>query len=333
MALMNINWEKKIQIDVDWIERELVTHFNEKKTKLSIRGFTPKASGNLFSCNSLIDEMYYFIIDYVHSTSYKDRVRESLINKYDNDKLAEQRLDIELLSKAMSFFGQKNPDTDGKYGEILLFALVESILKSKMVGHKIKSLSNPKDQVKGGDGIFMGNYEVEKGKFKPALLIGESKIMQGTSDAIYDAFDSINRFHKSSTQKGVNDMELIVAHNNLFIDNSDVDYDEIYELLSPNTDKYKSQVLVHPILIMHNSQKINTIEEKATDNEDIERRIKEWMIKEKVQYLKKINDKLKSFPDVKKVYLEFFFFPFNDIKKFRDGMYYKIHGVEYPYSS
>lgn len=333
MALMNINWEKKIQINVDWIERELVTHFNEKKTKLSIRGFTPKASGNLFSCNSLIDEMYHFVIDYVHSTSDKDRVRESLINKYNNDKLAEQRLDSELLSKAMSFFGQKNPDTDGKYGEILLFALVESILKSKMVGHKIKSLSNSKDQIKGGDGIFMGNYEIEKDKFEPALLIGESKIMQGRSNAIQDALESINRFHQSSTQKGVNDIELIVAHNNLFIDNSDVDYDEIYELLTPNTDKYKSQILVHPILIMHNSQKLNTIEEKATDNEDIEKRIKEWMIKEKDQYFKKINKKLQHFPDVKKVYLEFFFFPFNDIKKFRDGMYQKIHGVEYPYSS
>lgn len=328
---MKIDWEEKIQIDTEWVDRELVTHFNEKKHKLSIRGFTPKTSGNLFCCNSLIDEMYHSIIDYVHTPSDKKKIEQRLLNKLGNQKQVEKRLNNELLSIAMNFFGRKNPDTDGKYGEILLFNIVESVLKAKMVGHKIKSLSNPKDQIKGGDGIFMGDYEVEKGNFQPALLIGESKIKQGSSDAIKDAFDSLNRFHEASTQKGVNDMELIVANNTLFLDSDNIDFDEIYELLTPNSEKYKTQILVHPILIMHNTTKINSIEEQALSKNDIEEKIKDWMSKEKAQYLKKINQKLKLFPDIKKVYLEFFFFPFNDIKKFRDGMYHKIHGVEFPY--
>jgi len=326
--MTTIDWEKKIKIDTAWVDRQLINHFSDKKLKITIRGYTPKSTGNQFSCESLIEELTFFLPDYVHSEKSKKQKFKSLTSKYGHHN-AENRLDIALYQEAQTFFGKKNPITDGKYGEILLFALVESVLKSKMVAHKIIGLSNANDQIKGGDGIFIGNYEIEKGKFEPAILIGESKIMQEFSESIDDAFDSLDRFHSVDSKAQFNSMEFIVANNTMFIDNNDIDYDKIYDLLTPGTVDFKKQILVHPILIMYNTAKINSIETKAKNNEELENLIKNYMEKEKFNFISKINKKVNLLPSIAKIYIDFFIFPFNDIDSFRNGMYFSIHKVPY----
>lgn len=327
---MKIDWEKVIKIDSSWIDRQLNVHFTKLDFKLVIRGFTPIVSGNTFKPDDLIDELSYFIKDYVHSESSKKSEFNSLKAKF-GETLANERLEESLKDKALSFFGKKDPQTDGKYGELLLFALVESILKCKMVAHKIKSLSNPVDQVKGGDGIFLGYYEVEPNSFSDALLIGESKITKGFSDAVDEAFDSLNRFHSKENQAQVNAMEFIVANENLFIgeDSIEIDYEEVFNRLTPGTDEFRNQVLVHPILIMFNTSKINTLEVKATTKMQLEELIKDFMTKEESVFFNKIVTKIKESNHFEKIYLDFFIFPFNDIDMFRNGMYNKIHKAPY----
>ncbi len=325
---MNIDWEKKINIDTQWVERQLIEHFTLKDFKITIRGYTPKTSGTRFNCNSLIEELGYFLTDYVHSERSKQNKFTALESKF-GEELANKRLESALYNEAVSFFGKKNPETDGKYGELLLFALTESILKSKMVAHKIEGLSNFKDQVKGGDGIFLGNYEIEEGVFEPSILIGESKIMQGFSDCVDEAFDSINRFHLPKTQKEFEEIEFIVANKTIFMGDNDVDYDKIYDLLTPGTDAFRSQVIVHPILLMFNTNRIVSSEKKAKNKAELELMIKKFMEKEKSKFLNKIKKKLKSFPLIQRVYIDFFCFPFNNISEFREGMYFNIHKVPY----
>lgn len=325
---MNINWENKIKIDREWANRQLVNHFTDKNTKIAVRAFTPKVSGTNFSCEALIEELGYFLPDYVHTETSKKNKLKSLKVQYP-EKTAEKRFDTALYKEAQSFFGKKDPTTDGKYGELLLFALTESILKSKMVAHKIEGLSNAKDQVKGGDGIFLGNYEIEEGKFEPAIFIGESKIQQGFSDCINEALSSINRFHNPETQAEFNSMEFIVANKTLFVDDSDVDYDTIYEMLTPGSETFKSQILVHPILIMYNTQIIDSLEKKAKNKDELELHIKNHIESKKDELVRKINEKLKTFPQIEKVYVDFFCFPFNNIDNFRNGMYFNIHKVPY----
>ncbi|MCT3699007.1 DUF1837 domain-containing protein [Elizabethkingia anophelis] len=325
---MGIDWKKKIKIDNEWVSRQLINHFSNKKLKITVRGYTPKSMGTKFSCDSLIEELGFMLPDYVHTEADKEKTLKQLISKYD-EETGRKRLDVALLKDAQTFFGKKDPSTDGKYGELLLFALTESILKSKMVAHKIKGLSNPKDQVKGGDGIFLGNYEINNGEFTQAILIGESKIMKGFSDCIDDAYDSLNRFHDPITQSEFNAVEYLVASNTMFIDKSDLDYDEVYDLLTPGTNAFKKQIMVHPILIMYNTAKIDTIERNAKDNSDFELMMKDFMEKEKSEFIKKIEDKMKAFPNIEKVYVDFFIFPFNNIDFFRNGMYYNIHKVPF----
>ncbi|HTN46626.1 MAG TPA: DUF1837 domain-containing protein [Flavipsychrobacter sp.] len=325
---MSIDWEKKIKIDTAWIDRQLINHFVDKNLKVAIRGYTPKSSGTTFSCDALIEELGFMLPEYVHSEKSKQKKLKALTSKF-GEKTAQQRLDNALYKEAQEFFGKKDPTTDGKYGELLLFALTESVLKSKMVAHKIVSLSNTRDQVKGGDGVFLGNYEIEEGKFEPAILIGESKIMQGLSTCIDESYDSLNRFYSTETRAEFNSMEFIVANNTMFLDESDTDYEKVYDLLTPGTDAFKRQIVVHPILIMYNTSKINTIEQKAKNNDELEQLIKEFMEKEKTDFITKISEKLLAFPNIKKVYVDFFLFPFNEIDNFRNGMYFNIHKVPF----
>lgn len=325
---MDINWEEKIKIDTAWVDRQLINHFTDKNLKVTIRGYTPKGSGTTFSCDALIEELGFMLPEYVHSKKSKQKKLQSLKSKF-GEKAAEQRLDTALYKDAQEFFGKKDPTTDGKYGELLLFALTESVLKSKMVAHKIISLSNANDQVKGSDGVFLGYYEIEKGKFEPAILIGESKIMQGLSACIDDTYNSLNRFYSAETRAQFNSMEFIVASNTMFIDENDSDYEKIYDLLTPGTEAFRSQIVVHPILIMYNTAKINTIERNAINNEKLEELLKEFMTKEKADFIAKINEKLLAYPTIEKVYVDFFIFPFNDIDNFRNGMYFNIHKVPF----
>lgn len=325
---MKIDWEKKIKIDTEWINRQLVTHFIDKKDKIAVRAFTPKVSGTNFSCESLIEELSYFLPDYVHKETSRKNKLKTLKAQF-GDAIAEKRLDIALYKEAQRYFGKKDPATDGKYGELLLFALTESILRCKMVAHKIEGLSNAKDQIKGGDGIFLGNYEIEEGQFEPAILIGESKIMQERSKSIDEAFMSLNRFHDPETQAEFNSMEFIVANKTLFVDESDIDYDEIYEMLTPGTTIFKNQIKVHPILLMYNSSSINTLEKNAKTSYQLEELIKNHIEEKKEELIAVINEKLKTYPQIEKVYIDFFCFPFNNIDNFRNGMYFNIHKVPY----
>jgi hypothetical protein len=325
---MNINWEKKIKIDTEWTNRQLVNHFADKAPKVVVRAYTPKVTGTKFCCNSLIEELGYLLSDYALSEKSKKNKLKSLTILYGED-LAKERLQTALYSEAQAFFGKKDPNTDGKYGELLLFALCESILKSKMVAHKIEGLSNGKDQVKGGDGIFLGNYELSNGKIVPAIFIGESKIMQQRGKSIDDALDSLNRFHDAATQAEFNKMEFIVANRTLSLDENDIDYEEVYERLTPGSEMFKNQITVHPILLMYNTASISKLETNALDKDHLESLISNHLIQKKDEIINTINEKLDQYPEIKKVFVDFFCFPFNNIDTFRNGMYFNIHKVAY----
>src|SRR5690606_32916001 len=111
------------------------------------------------------------------------------------------------------------------------------------------------------------------------------------------------------TQAEFNSMEFIVANKTLFMDDTDIDYDRIYEMLTPGSDAFKSQILVHPILIMYNTKTIDSLETKAKNKDELELFLKNYMDSKKEELVRKINEKLKKFPQIEKVYVDFFCFP------------------------
>ena len=303
------DWEQLINIDRKWVENELTHHSHSLDKKVSVRAYTVRATGNLINCTSIADVLTDMIDEYVLG---KTRIAEL------GTKAAYR--------KAIRFFGEKDPDTDGKYGELLLFALVEAVLGCKMVAHKLRSLSNFRDQVKGGDGIFLGNYQID-GKPYASYLIGESKIMTQYSKAINEACESINRFHDPDSASEFLQTELIVAKENLILDGN-VSLDELYERLTPTSETFKNQLLVHPILIMYNWEKISAHEKDARTKNEFEELIKKSLIEQSQRYIGSITSVLNKYPEAQKVYLDFFMIPTNDVRHFRNALFHNIHGIK-----
>ena len=80
--------------------------------------------------------------------------------------------------------------TDGKYGELILFVLVEGLLEMPMISHKIAGKQNPSDEIKGSDGVFFGEYSGEE-----SLGIGEAKFFSDKKGGLRDSLESTARFH------------------------------------------------------------------------------------------------------------------------------------------
>jgi hypothetical protein len=307
---MSIDWKKLIQIDAGWISSQLNQQFSSSDLKINIRGYTIKFSGTTMSVEGFTDALQLMVKNYVYSP----------------EKI--KKLGDKAIFNSIKFFGDKDPSTDGKYGELLLFALVEAVLQCKMVAHKIRTLSNFKDQVKGGDGIFLGKYEIRKSLFHDAYLVGESKVMVSFPTAISDCFVSIDRFHDMAKSSEFTSTEFIVAKENLLID-EEIDIDELYDRLTPSTAMFKSQVLVHPVLIMYEYKKIGAIEREAATNLEAEAALREVLIQGQSKFVDVIREKLDPYEDIKKVYLDFFLIPVRSVDEFRNSLYYKIHGVPY----
>ncbi|MGJ1286348.1 Hachiman antiphage defense system protein HamA [Sphingobacterium spiritivorum] len=187
------DWTKHIKINKEELLNQLNNHFLFIDKKLVLRLYTLKPSGTRILINGICESLHNSLGYYVFGDS-------------DIAKKGEMWAGL----NAKNSFGDKQPQTDGKYGELLLFVLVESVLGCKMVAHKIKSLSNNSDQIKGGDGVFIGNYNID-GTDHPAYLIGESKVTAKFSDALREALISIDRFHNASSASFFLDNELIVA--------------------------------------------------------------------------------------------------------------------------
>lgn len=307
--MSGLNWEQLLQIESDWVKRNLKLQVEEKKFKTQVRGYTIPFSGTKNSYEALVRALGEIIGSFHFSKG--ERLERGMIPTH---------------MEAAKIFGHIEPSKDGKYGELLLYALVESVLKCPMVAHKIPT--SFKDQVKGGDGIFIGKYECKPGEFEEAILIGESKIWQHYSTALDDSLLSLNRFHDSKTRGQFVSQELIVARKGIATV-PDVDVEKLYKYLSPETEEYKGCVLVHPVFIMYETSKFNKIEFEAISSKEAEELIKKYILSRHTEHVEQIKGKCKGFPELQKIYLDFFILPVKNVNDFREEMYYQIHGVPY----
>lgn len=330
-----------IQINRRWVEEELISHLTEKVgNKVNMRVYTIMPSSTQMDYLSLSNFLSTIIPHYVYSIkeiekdiSRQQKRNEAAIRKA-NPNLQEvdililirkesERVERETWSQIFNqsriFFRKKGENyIGGKYGELLLFALVESVLGCKMIAHKIKHLTNVNDEVKGSDGIFLGEYNNEK-----AILFGESKIMQSLSGAIVDALESINRYHNDRESAHNRNHELVIAREDIDkYDVDGVDIDELYDRLDPETETYKTQILVHPIILMYERAFILEIQKKASSSEEFKELISKELLKrlkQKQEVFDLVTNHIKN-QNLEHSFLDFFLFPVDDVSKFRAAM-------------
>jgi len=201
---------------------------------------------------------------------------------------------------------------------MLLYVFVEAFLKTPLMAYKLKDLSNPNDQVKGADGVFVGEYNNQL-----ALLIGESKIHATLATAISSTFCSLQRFHDKA---GPYENELLISRKYPKERGLDGDFlDTVLAILDGKTDR----ILVHPIFISYDFDEISRISGDATNSDTAEKLLGDLLKTEITNLHTTIINKKQNFPKPFQVFLDFFFLPIEDTLKLREHFYEMLHGHPY----
>src|ERR1051326_439761 len=302
---MNIEWEKFLTVNDSWIATHLSSHKVEFESKLTLRTYTIRFNGPNYD-----------------ATQFISFVKESIKNYVLNEReiSAVERNDGDPFEEALLYFGDTDPTYDGKFGELILYLLVESILKVPMLVFKIPLSS--KDQVKGSDGIFIGNYNET-----PAILLGEAKSWGELGAALNSAFDSLHRFYDKNGDKKLR-YEYLVSKKGIRVDLSREELDYLYDCFTLGSSENNKRSVVHPVLIIYNDTRTKNI--KSDDPYTAENELKNLIADKLSEYFQELKSLCAKYKDVGAVYLDFFFIPMNDVDMFKRELYTAIHGAPPP---
>lgn len=307
----NLDWVSLLRVDSKWITNLLLVHDSTLSGKLVVRSYSLKFAGTQEHLQGLVEFMANSIIHFV----YSDTEIKELENKGKNP-----------WKEARNYFGDVDPKSDGKSGELLLFLIVEAVLKTPMVAHKIRIVSdNFNDQVKGSDGVFLGKYNGHL-----AFLFGESKIHGERSVGINKALQSVNKFYDGLNGSRAVKNELTVITERLTKNLSLTQLQFLENALDMQTEEYRYLNKVHPVLVVYDDKKIVDIEQNCSSSEDGESRVNKEFEKLASEILPKIAEKLDSeFQSLKKVFLDFFFIPVSSVNLLRELFFFEIHNTSY----
>lgn len=109
-----------------------------------------------------------------------------------------------LYREAARLFRQN--EKSGELGELILWFLLESVLKAPQVVAKMDLKTNRNDEIKGADGIHVNisNDEILE------IIFGEAKLYKNLSNAITEVFKSIENFLEKEQYK--REYSLITSH-------------------------------------------------------------------------------------------------------------------------
>ena len=158
--------------------------------------------------NDLIDKTTNYILNYAIPRSSIDKAI-----KHAHDTGGDTSEIVKLQNQARKLFNHLKNSGEG--GELLLFALTESILKLPQLLCKMDLKTSEEMHVQGVDGIHCGVTEDEK---KLGLYWGESKVHNYYSEAIDDCMSSISKIllSASASEKPIaRDLQLLTRRLDL----------------------------------------------------------------------------------------------------------------------
>lgn len=180
----------------------------------SIEPYVLRLKNNSFDYDALIAELSESLITYALS---RKEIKE-LVEKEKYAELSTRAKDRLRSSKV----------NDGELGELLLYCFLESHLKAPKLLTKMALKTSNNDYVKGTDAVHL--LEINENSYQ--VILGESKTYKNVTDAISNAFISINEF-KSDPQK--RKFEISLIDSNLLKEVvSDEQYNTIKALLDPS---------------------------------------------------------------------------------------------------
>ena len=242
-----------------------------------------------------------------HLVRYCFSARSRQEHKQNIDDLDEGQL----FMMARDMFRKIN--TSGEVGELLLFFILETILGAPQVIAKMELKTNPKDEVKGCDGIHIGWDEAKK---EVLFYLGESKLYGRVSDALRDALESIASLNEAGRRD--DEIRLMTSHFKHLDDSLKA---EVFEVAN-NTAAVGSR-FVHACLLGFDW---DAYKDMAKDKKVFSANFATLYKTEISRLTAAVHEKLKEYK-YRNLRFEFIFLPFSSVDEFRQMFYKSISGT------
>jgi hypothetical protein len=197
--------------------------------------------------DEFIDILFHQIVSFClpksEITPAHDKIRRALA---DGDTVLVNQILTQLHERARSLFikAKKGSHRSGEAGEILLFVLVEWLLKAPQIVSKMYLKTNNNMPVHGTDGIHAKFDDISKRLF---LYWGESKAHNSLGNAFGSAMQSIKDF----LDEGGQDFEIpIVSSFSDFNTASDDAKEAFISYLNPYSEDYNQCITVFACLLV-----------------------------------------------------------------------------------
>jgi hypothetical protein len=223
----------------------------------------------------------------------------------------------ELFMKARDYF--KKVENSGDVGELLLFFLLEAAFEAPQVVCKMELKTNPRDEVKGADGIHV-KWDVADDHLD--VFLGESKLYDSISDALTSVFTSITDFYDLDRRD--EELHLVTAH---FKHTDKNLQDAITTYLNRESTEGACHI-IHACLVGFDWPKYRLL--LGDTREEFFREFEEHYRHYAPNIQNMLNDRFAECKH-KHVSFKFLFLPFRDVNEFRHAFYRILLGVDVPY--
>lgn len=142
----------------------------------------------------------------------------------------------EARKKFRALKSENDKGTGGELGEVLLYIFLETELKAYKLLSKMELKTSSNDYIKGADGIFLYQYDLDEHKIFD-LVLGESKIKNNLSNAITEAFESIVKHLVN------NEFEVDLVNENIFKEIfSEEEIEQIKNMIIPYPEDFNNNI-------------------------------------------------------------------------------------------
>jgi hypothetical protein len=197
-----------------------------------------------------------------------------------------------------------NQPKSGEVGEMILWLMMEVILKAPQVVAKMDLKTNPKLEVFGSDGIHLDISEEDTLN----IYFGEAKFYNDIYGALDSAFQSIEDFHENSMDN--HEFTLLTTHYKYLNNNQQ---DKIYKFIKGEIESSEVKIN-HACLIGYDWDKYKKLD--TSERKEFIQNFTSVYQKETERLTKLIQSRFDKFSK-KEFSFEVFFIPFKNVQELR----------------
>jgi hypothetical protein len=242
--------------------------------------------------------LYEYIIDYAISS----RHRSKALSTKEAARITKEARRLFILPETST----SSPDQTGEAGELLLYFLIEAILKAPQVVSKVELKTNRKKEIHGSDGIHMVWNKTDS---VVDLFLGEAKIHKSLYNALDGMFESLTDFHQE--RQLAHELLVVTRH---FKHADQAIKDEVEKLLRQGVPTSRVRIN-HACLIGYNWDQYQKLKSKRPAS--IVQEFRTAYETDAPRLHKLLQSRFDSFKH-KHLRFEIFLLPFESVQDFRD---------------